>query len=281
MPNLRIHYPRARHPELRLGRNVNHDPRSRRFPVRAQAEIRSVMHDRKVPVFDQGELGSCTGNAGIGCMGTLPFYDTVKSRVEWTFDEDGAIGLYSAATKLDDFTGTYPPADTGSDGLSIAKALTAAGWIAGYEHAFSLDEFLAGLMTRPCIVGTEWHEGMGYPDKLGVVHPNGPVQGGHEYEAIGYDATSRMVWFVNSWGRSWGRGGFFAMPRDEFARLLARQGDATFFTPLTAPAPQPSTPVRTADEDLAAALRAWGASDALANHAEREAFRRWLAAKGL
>jgi hypothetical protein len=282
MPNTRVRYPFIGP----LGRNVNHDPRSRRFPVRAAAQITSVMHDRRIPVLDQGDLGSCTGNAGIGCMGTGLFYQALGGMLSqlplaFTFDEPGAVKLYSAATALDDFYGTYPPDDTGSDGLSIAKALHAAGWISGYEHAFGMDAFLAGLMTRPCIVGTEWYSGMGSPDARGVVRVRGSLQGGHEYQAIGYDATARLVWFVNSWGAGWGKGGFFAIDRDEFARLLGRQGDATFFTPLSTQAPRPEPVDADPDVVLADALRGWAASDAIAFRAQRVAFRAWLSAKGL
>jgi hypothetical protein len=30
--------------------------------------------ERVVPILDQGELGSCTSNAGTGALGTQPFY---------------------------------------------------------------------------------------------------------------------------------------------------------------------------------------------------------------
>lgn len=273
MMSVRVQYPVSGD----FGRNVNHDPLSRAFPVRASEPLRSVMHDRRVPVFDQGELGSCTGNAGIGCMGTEPFYATVEQRTDFAFDQRGAVALYARATALDGFYGTYPPTDTGSDGLSIAKALRAAGWISGYEHAFNIEQFLSGLMTRPCIVGTEWTEGMGQPDARGVVRPTGGVQGGHEYQAIGYDHAEGLVWFVNSWGASWAKGGFFAMDVTDFAGLLSRQGDATFFTPLSAPAPEP---VADPDDVLAAALRSW-ATRAPTSTAEKRAVRVWMKAKGL
>lgn len=238
MSNHRVRYPANPLGGPALGRNVNHDPRSRRFPVRSEAPIRSVMHDRRIYVMAQGDLGACTGFAGIGCMATTPFYDTIQHRTDFRLDADGARELYSAATALDDFTGTWPPNDTGSDGLSIAKALLAAGWIAGYEHAFGIDDFLRGLMTRPCIVGTEWLTGMNEPDASGQVSVRGPAEGGHEYQAIGYDAEAELVWFVNSWGTGWGRDGFFSMAVDRFADLLSRNGDATFFTPLGQPAPE-------------------------------------------
>jgi hypothetical protein len=44
----------------RLGRNINHDPRSLRFVVAPAQVDTTVSWPRKVPIFDQGQLGSCT-----------------------------------------------------------------------------------------------------------------------------------------------------------------------------------------------------------------------------
>jgi hypothetical protein len=32
---------------------------------------------RRIPVLDQGDLGSCTGNAATGVLGSEPFYGTL------------------------------------------------------------------------------------------------------------------------------------------------------------------------------------------------------------
>lgn len=257
----------------RFGRHVNHDPRSRRFPVRRRtpaAQFQSTRHVRHVPVFDQGQMGSCTGNAGLGCLGTGVFFATMDDietqRFPWT--QEGAIWLYSEATQVDDFGGTYPPEDTGSDGLSIAKVLHRYGLIAGYEHAFGIEQLIQGLMSTPAIVGTEWTEAMSEPDADGVIHPSGPTVGGHEYIADELvrmgdpfgpqhrPARGDMIGFTNSWGTSWGDDGRCYMDVYQFGELLARQGDATFFTPSDAVPPQP-LPEPEADEVLASAMRTW------------------------
>ena len=276
---LRVRYPDQN--GLGLGRNVNHDSRSRRFPVRADKPITSVRWERRVPIFNQSDLGSCTGNAGLGCMGTDPFFGTVANGQPWVFDQAGAVDLYSAATTLDAFFGTYPPTDTGSDGLSIAKVLQSQGWISGYTHAFGLEQFLSGLMSAPCIVGTEWTEAMSFPDAEGVVRVIGQVQGGHEYCAVGFEADRDLVWFANSWGPEWAKDGYFAMTTQDFGALLARNGDATFFTPVTAPAPRP-IPEQDPDRVLADALRTWaGKSQATTSRKQRAAVAAWLKARGL
>lgn len=235
----------------RLGRNVNHDPRSRRFPARTtRKRLKSVVHERHIPVFQQGELGSCTGNAALGCLATGPFWDSLgelerangpfwESGITWS--QESAVQLYSAATDLDGFHGSYPPEDTGSDGLSVAKVLKDQ-WsvIAGYEHAFGIDQALQALQYRPAIVGTIWTEAMFEPNRSdGTVRPRGADAGGHEYVMDSYDAGRHLVGFTNSWGPDWGRGGRFFMAAEDFADLLARQGDVTVFVPLSEPAPSP------------------------------------------
>lgn len=145
----------------RLGRHVYHDSRSRGFaaPEGGAGAWRSVRHQRFIPVLDQGQVGSCTGNAAAGCLGTGQFWGQATqqtlSAADATHDEGEAVKLYSAATALDQIKGTYPPDDTGSDGLSVAKACQNAGLISGYTHAFSLDALLSALSTQPVIVGTE------------------------------------------------------------------------------------------------------------------------------
>jgi hypothetical protein len=53
------------------------------------------------------------------------------------------------------------------------------------------------------------------------------VRGGHEVLADGIDEPKQLVWFWNSWGKSFGVGGRFCMSFDTWAQLLAEQGDVT------------------------------------------------------
>jgi hypothetical protein len=281
-----------RHPIL--GRHVHHDSRSRAYAFDTSGlSIVSAKHQRRIPVLDQGQLGSCTGNAGIGCLGTDPFYETVPSRLQprlvaqgaYSFDEDGAVQLYSDATAADDYRGQYPPTDTGSDGLTIAKVLKAHGQISGYQHTFSLDDALKALTVTPFITGVTWYEDMFSPDPDGCVRPTGAVAGGHEFVADEIDAERDRIWFTNSWGSSWGVDGRFWMSFDSYGLLLAEQGDVTIFTPLTQPAPVPTpTPADPADAAFAAVLRRhdWVHKHHVLDNAKvAAAGRTWLTAKGL
>jgi hypothetical protein len=252
----------------RLGRHVEHDDRSRAFALSADlltGSYKTVTHTVNAPVLDQGDVGACTGFGTEACVSGDPFYaaipTTVKARPTLSADADNqqALALYGAATKLDNITGTYPPDDTGSTGLAAAKAAQKAGLISGYQHAFSLDAALKALGTFPVITGVGWYEGFDNPDASGRVKISGSVRGGHEFCVYGIDAEQQLVWARNSWGTSWGVNGCFAFSWDDWGRLLSEQGDVTVFVPLTAPAPTP-TPAPTpasVDAALAKAARAW------------------------
>jgi hypothetical protein len=231
--------------EGRLGRHVNHDPRSRAFAhVASGRTLVTVRHERKIPVLDQGDIGSCTGNAAVGALGTVPDWDGLHPTVQVELNEKYAVSVYSAATKLDDYPGTYPPEDTGSDGLSVAKVLLNWGLISEYRHAFSLADALDALQDGPVITGVSWHTGMDNPSPSGLVSIEGAIRGGHEFVADYYDAATKQVGFTNSWGTGYGVQGRFFMSAVDWGRLLADDGDATILIPAKVPTPVPTpTPV--------------------------------------
>jgi hypothetical protein len=230
----------------RLGRHVNHDPRSRQFVFDgSNVALKTVRHSRYIPVLDQGNLGSCTGNAATGALGTGNFFGTLPAGLllsqDSNVDEQFAVQLYSDATKADPYPGDYPPEDTGSDGLSVAKVLKARGLISGYTHTFSLDDALSALSTQPVIIGINWYESMFDPDGNGLVtiSPKSPVAGGHEIVLDEINVEQKLVGSTNSWGTGWGVNGRFYLSFDTFGRLLGEDGDCTVFVPVNKPAPVP------------------------------------------
>lgn len=216
----------ARKVKLRpLGRLVNHDPRSWDYRASVMGPIVTVQHKHYGVALNQGDLGSCTGNAMAQALNCAPYH---KPRARLLKEKD-AVLLYSAATRLDPYPGTYPPDDTGSSGLAVMKAAKNIGLISSYSHAFGLDHVLGALQMKPGILGIPWYEGFDSPRATGECLIDGIVRGGHEVCMTGVDATRQRVWCLNSWGR-WGyRGtGRFWFSWDTLRTLLSQQGDATF-----------------------------------------------------
>ncbi len=272
-----IRIPEQVDPDRRLGRHLNHDPRSLRYlaPAGDLSTLKSVRHQRMIPVLDQGDVGACTGFAAEGALGTSPLYDALAEGAlhrptgDAVVDEGQALALYSTATALDDYEGEYPPEDTGSSGLAVAKAALSAGLISGYRHATSLEAALTALAEQPVIAGINWYDSFDSPNDKGIVWipPGAQVRGGHEICVDELLVDDQLIGFTNSWGSSWGKAGRAYMKWNVFARLLSEDGDVTVFTPLTQPAPTPAPPQPDPSDslvaDFVAALRqAWAAFDA-------------------
>lgn len=233
----------------RLGRHVLHDSRSLEFQVEAESldVLKSVRWPNQIPVLDQGNLGSCTGNAGVNVLATYPFWDAseikgILSATDAQQDERYAVTVYSEATRIDPYGGTYPPTDTGSNGLSVAKVLLKLGKISGYQHATSLAAALTALSKQACMVGTIWRGDMFRPGPDGRLKVTGQVEGGHEYKLDELDVENKRVWILNQWGRNWGIQGRAWLSWDDLGTLLSDDGDCTVFTPINQPAPQPTPP---------------------------------------
>lgn len=211
----------------RLGRHIEHDPRSRNFRVEVDhaAPLRTVHHRRYGEPFDQGNVGSCTGNAVAGALNTAPLH----AAGHHLLTEMDAVALYELATVIDSIPGSYPPDDTGSSGLAVAKAAQEQGLISSYRHAFGIDDALQALMAGPVITGVDWYSAFDSPDASGLVSIDGSVRGGHEFEVLGYDAHTQTVVAENSWGVGWGQRGRFRFAVATWAALLADGGDVTVF----------------------------------------------------
>lgn len=280
-----IYRQRIRSTDRRLNRHVHHDSWSKLYPFDTSGlSIVSVRHQRRIPILDQGNLGSCVPNAGIGNLGTDPLFANLPVTDPYALDESGALHLYSDVTRADDYPGQYPPNDTGSDGLTCAKVLTRAGVIAGYTHTFSLEDALKALSVTSFITGINWYSDMFNPNAEGIVRPTGTLAGAHEIVADEYDDRRGLVGCSNSWRETWGLGGRFYIPTDDYGTLLAQDGDVTIFTPITADPPTPTpVPQDSADVEFASALRPWAARRHVGSSTRRiaAAGRKWLGVKGL
>ena len=236
---LYLKFDEVEHEGMRLGRNMWLDGRSLAHMVENDVQemgkpLKSCQWERVLTVLDQGQLGSCSGNAGTGALGTQPFYDTVGSTVlpapgDEAAAEDFAVQLYADATVVNGYPGTYPPDDTGSSGLAICQVLKSRGTISGYGWARTAYGFLRLLQNGPVLQGMPWYNAFFTPDPQGFIDsdPNwasSGVAGGHEIEAVAVDldttdAFSSVITYVNSWGTSWGDSGRFRMRLRTYEQL--------------------------------------------------------------
>jgi hypothetical protein len=223
----------------RLGRNLWLDGRSLAHMVENDVHemgksLKDQSWERVLAVLDQGELGSCTGNAGTGALGTQPFFDAAGSSVLPSTSDAGvgekfAVELYSDATVVDGYPGSYPPDDTGSSGLAICKVLKSRGTINGYRWARSAYGFLRLLQSGPVLQGMPWYKAFFEPDKDGFIDSDphwtsSGIAGGHEIEAVAVeldtkDAFNSVITYVNSWGTGWGDSGRFRMRLRTYEQL--------------------------------------------------------------
>jgi hypothetical protein len=227
------------HKGMRLGRHQWLDGRSLSYMVENDvAEMARPLSDRSwdrvLAVLDQGQLGSCTGNAGTGALGTEPFYSAAGKSVlgdanDAAAGEAFAVQLYSESTKVDGYQGTYPPDDTGSSGLAICKVLKKRTTITGYRWARSPYGLLRLLQNGPVLQGMPWYKAFFDPNPHGFIDADphwstSGVAGGHEVEAIGVeldtrDAFNSTIIYVNSWGTSWADAGRFRMRLRTYEQL--------------------------------------------------------------
>jgi hypothetical protein len=207
----------------RLGRHVEHDPRSREFEAKRAPTIKSVKHDATGLPLDQGNIGSCTANALCGALDSAPNLSGGTP-----LNEQEAVKVYELETKLEG--DPYPPNDPGGSGLMVCKAAKQMGLISAYHHAFGIHHALEALVLRPVITGVNWYSSFDQPDPhTGLVEltPDATIRGGHEIVADEIDAENQLVWFWNSWGSQWGVGGRFCMSFDTWSELLKQRGDVT------------------------------------------------------
>lgn len=244
------------------GRHQRLDARSLNWLHRHAAgiELRPVRHEIPIPILDQEDLvsqgihvsqivpgaqdvdalGSCTANTGTAALawllGTDRLGEVGLSATDAAAGERYAIGLYHEATlDDDDLRDEWPPADCGSSGLGIARALKARGLVGSYLHATDADAFASMLQTGPVMVGMPWMQAFFQPDVDGYIDSgqwmSSGVAGGHEVLAVGLDEVAQdaggrvipqqtVVRLRNSWSIRWGAlGGEFRLRMSTYVAL--------------------------------------------------------------
>lgn len=203
------------------------DERSRAFPIldhllihhgaEAAALVPRSYTWSAGEVLDQGREGACVG---FGWSGELLARPAVVPGVS----NESASRLYHAAQQVDEWDGD---AYEGTSVLAGAKVVKAAGFMAEYRWAFSVDDVVLTLGYHgPVVIGVNWREGMWNVDGSGFVHATGDVVGGHCVFLRGVNVGKRRVLIQNSWGPGWGVGGCAHLSWDDLGVLLDDQGDA-------------------------------------------------------
>lgn len=219
----------------RLGRHIHFDERSRKFAAvdgrkRKSTPSTSVSHKRMVKAFNQGNTGSCTGNAAVGCAATQPL-NTKGGK----YNEKAARTLYSLASTLDNIQGQFPPNDTGSTVLAAMKAGVQEGLWKQYRWCFGIQDVQLAIPNSAIDLGVNWYSSFDQIDANGIVRltKTAKIRGGHSFEMAGihYDTSlgapgSDLVECWQSWG-PWGPlAGKFFFPLADLDRLLKEDGEA-------------------------------------------------------
>lgn len=224
-------------------------PILRRIP--AKADLRA-----KCPkeIYDQGQLGSCTGNA----IAAAVEFDLMRQRprkvftpsrlfiyyneraIEHTINQDSGAqirdGIKSVA-KL----GACPEREWPYDISQFTEKPSSACYTDARKNLVKLYQRLVPDLNtmKGCLAD-------GFPFVFGFtvyksfmsasVRRTGNVPmpttaeksiGGHAVLAVGYDDATRRFTVRNSWGKAWGKGGYFFMP---YAYLLDDNLAADFWT---------------------------------------------------
>jgi C1A family cysteine protease len=218
-------------------------------PPTAQALPSSVdLRSGCPPVYDQGQLGSCTGNAIAGAIEfeqikqKLPaftpsrlfiYYNERVIEHDVPLDHGAQIrdGIKSVATQGVCPETSWPYSDENKDPdpcpeCPYAKKPSDSCYVEAKKHTVKLYQRLTPVVNtlKGCLAS-------GYPFVFGftvyasfesqAVASTGivpmpasgeQVVGGHAVLAVGYDDSKQQFIVRNSWGAGWGIQGYFMMP---------------------------------------------------------------------
>jgi C1A family cysteine protease len=192
------------------------------------------------PIYDQGELGSCTGNAIAGAYAFTKYKETTNptgfitpSRLfiyynerarEGTIDQDAGAqirdGIKVIATLGVCMEATWPyvisqfkkrPSKAAFAEAKKNEALT-------YSRVPQIADAIKGCLASgyPVIFGFSVYESFEGADVastgiLNMPQPDEQMMGGHAVLCVGYTSTQQYI-VRNSWGSGWGQQGYFLMP---------------------------------------------------------------------
>jgi C1A family cysteine protease len=191
------------------------------------------------PPYDQGQLGSCTGNAIAGAIqferrkqNMTP--DFVPSRLFIYYNErviEGTVEADSGAQIRDGIKsvagqGDCPESELPYDISKFAQKPAMRCYrdatkykAVSYSRLLQETNQLKGCLASgfPFVFGFTVYAGFESQDvaRTGIVPmpaSGEKVLGGHAVMAVGYDDAQQRFLVRNSWGTEWGQGGYFTIP---------------------------------------------------------------------
>ncbi len=201
------------------------------------------------PVYDQGQLGSCTGN---GIAGAIEFDQRKQGNKEYTpsrvfiyYNErviEGTVGQDSGAQIRDGVKsvaklGAPPETDWPYDITKFADKPPPAAYtdalqdiVTSYSRVTNNLANMQGCLAEgyPFVFGFTVYESFESDAvaQTGIVPmpaQGEQVLGGHAVLAVGYDDTQRRFIIRNSWGPTWGQAGYFVIPLAEIPIATGKQ----------------------------------------------------------
>ena len=203
--------------------------------IPAKVDLRKICS----PVEDQGQLGSCVGNAVVGNM------ECLEKKNSEPFADLSRLFAYYNARLLEGTTRTDSGAyiRDGIKGLAKYGVCPEANWpyvinkfatkptktcytlalkkaIVRYYRIVTLNEMLQCLADGyPFVFGFAVYDyfesdAMARTGILKMPKPTEQLLGGHAVLAVGYDQDKKRILVRNSWGSGWGLKGYFWMPFD-------------------------------------------------------------------
>jgi C1A family cysteine protease len=207
-------------------------------PIQKDYPPKADLTEKCPPVYDQGELGSCTGNAIAGAVE----FDLLKQKL--TDFTPSRLFIYYNERVIE---GTVA-SDSGAQIRDGIKCVASMGVCSESEWPYDISKF-ATKPSDKCFTAAAKHRivlyqrliqdlntmkgciAAGYPFVFGFtvyqefegpeVAKSGVVPmpkareraiGGHAVMAVGYDDETEQFAVRNSWGSSWGLKGYFKMP---------------------------------------------------------------------
>lgn len=238
-PEPKIHQPRTLEGKFNLQwKSDKPDSRDYKYALSAKLSPTSVdLRSYCSPIENQGNLGSCTGQAIAGAIELLNKRNrkpTDVSRLFIYYYERlllGTVNYDSGAYIRDGIKATnkygaslerywpYTISKFKQEPITEAKNDALNRKVTRYERVLDFDGCIDALSNGyPVIMGFSVYSSFMTTSVArtgNMPFPNTsrePLLGGHAVLLVGYDKTRKVFIVRNSWGTDWGDGGYFYMP---------------------------------------------------------------------